>query len=163
MQQAMRGVILVGLFFLSAGAQPRTFGAPAPTAFDPAPVEAAVRAFYADYWRAWEAGDREALAKLISPSYTGTFYVPGTGVVHDDYTRALAAVGVFFDAVRGQQMAWSRNLLSIMVRNEQEAVAALRTGFLGVRSAQSELSLEVIRKEADGQWRLVRRWSEKHF
>ncbi|MFQ5818161.1 MAG: hypothetical protein ACE5H2_09455 [Terriglobia bacterium] len=163
MRRATIGLSLVMLIFLSAWAQPRRFGEPAPPAFDPAPVEAAVREFYAAYWRAWETHDRNALANLIARDFVSTAYLPGTGLVHDDYARALAAVGIFFDAVRGQQMAWNRNLLSIMVRSEEEAVAALRTGFVRAGSAQSELSLEVIRKEADGQWRLVRRWSEKYF
>lgn len=135
---------------------------PAQPAFDPAQVEAAVREFYAAYWRAWEMQDVAALSTLIARDYTGTTYVPGFGVVTDDYKRALAAVEAFFKAVEGQQKAWSRNLLTTVVRGETEAVAAVRTGFVGAGSAQSEVSLEVLRKGADGQWRLVRRWSEKH-
>ncbi len=130
---------------------------------EPPPVEKAIRDFYARYWAAWEALDQDALTGLISRDYTATTFVPGRGVVQDDYPRALAAVAAFFDTVRGQQMAWSRNLLSIMVRSETEAVVAIRTGFVLGALGQSELSLEVVRREADGQWRLLRRWSEKHL
>lgn len=154
----MRQVIL-GLCLVVLQAQQT----PAPPAWEPLPVEKAVHDFYRQYWAAWEALDHAALAELISREYTGSTFVPGIGIVHDDYARALAAVASFFESIRGQQMAWSRNLLSIMVRSETEAVAAIRTGFVLPGLGQSELSLEVLRQEADGQWRLVRRWSEKHF
>ncbi|MBI4462136.1 MAG: hypothetical protein HY653_04445 [Acidobacteria bacterium] len=149
------------LTLLSAGAQQPP--PPAPPAIDPAPVEAAVREFYAAYARAWETADRAALADLLSREYLGMSYVPGKGMAQDDYTRALAAINVFFDAIRGQPTAWNRALLTIMVRKENEAVVAVRTGFVGAGTAQSELSLEVVRREADGRWRLLRRWSEKHL
>jgi len=135
----------------------------APPPFDPTPVEAAVREFYVAYWRAWEATDRKTLASLISRDFTGTTFVPGTGVVADNYERTLAGLEQFFDTVRGQQMAWNRSLLTILVRNADEAIVAVRLGFVGLGTAQSEVSLEVVRKEADGHWRLLRRWSEKHL
>ena len=159
MRQVTLGLCLVVLLIGFAQAQQT----PAPPAWERLPVEKAVHDFYQQYWAAWEALDHAALAELISCDYAGSTFVPGTGIVHDDYSRALAAVASFFDTIRGQQMAWSRNLLSIMVRSETEAVAAIRTGFVLPGLGQSELSLEVLRQEADGQWRLVRRWSEKHF
>lgn len=159
MRQVILGLGLVVLLIGFAQAQQ----APAPPAVELLPGEKAVHDFYRQYWAAWEALDHAALAQLISRDYTGTTFVPGRGIVHEDYTRALAAVATFFETIRGQQMAWSRNLLSIMVRSETEAVAAIRTGFVLLGLGQSELSLEVLRREADGQWRLVRRWSEKHL
>lgn len=159
MRQVIFGLGLVSLLLGLVQAQQ----IPTPPAAELSPAEKAIRDFYTQYWAAWEAHDPAALGKLISRDYTATTFVPSRGVVQDDYPRALAAVAAFFDAVRGQQMAWSRNLLSIMVRSETEAVAAIRTGFVVGGLGQSELSLEVVRREADGQWRLVRRWSEKHL
>lgn len=159
MRRHLMGLSLVAVVFLSAWAQQPL----APPAFDPAAVEADVREFYAAYWGAWDASDRDALANLISRDYVATSYVPGSGIVHDDYKRALAAIDIFFDAMRGQPKAWNRNLLTILVRNQREAVVAIRTNFLGAGTAQGEISLEVVHKEANGQWRLLRRWSEKQL
>lgn len=162
MRRLMMSLDLALLTLFAAGAQQPPAPAP-PAGFDPTPVEAAVREFYAAYWRAWEIRDRAALTDQLSREYVGMSYVPGKGMAQDDYTRALAAINTFFDAIRGQPTAWNRNLLTILVRKEDEAVVAVRTGFVGAGTAQSEVSLEVVRREADGRWRLLRRWSEKHI
>ena len=165
MRRFASAVSLVVLALVAAYPQPPRSvpQAPASAPFDPSSVEAAVREFYVAYWRAWEATDRKTLASLISRDFTGTTFVPGTGVIADNYERTLAGLEQFFDTVRGQQMAWNRSLLTILVRNADEAVVAVRLGFVGLGTAQSEVSLEVVRKEADGHWRLLRRWSEKHL
>lgn len=131
--------------------------------FDVDAVAAEVRVFYADYWKAWDERDASAIAARLAPDFVGLLYVAPQGVVQLDKAHAIAGVRQFFDAVRGRETLWSRRLLAVVPRSPTEAIAAVRSDFaLREAGGEVELTLEVLRKDSDGRWRLVRKWSEKH-
>lgn len=130
--------------------------------FDPDAVAQQVHAFYRDYWKAWEDRDLDGVAAGLAPDFVGLLYVAPQGVVQLDKEAAVAGVRQFFDAVRGRETLWSRNLLTVVPRSPTEAVVAVRNDFsLFEQGGEVELTIEVLRKGPEGRWSLVRKWSEK--
>lgn len=138
---------------------------PLPATAEPTPneiVQREVADFYADYWKAWENRDAVAIGDHLAQDFLSFSYVPNQGVVQIDKAAALASVRQFIDAVRGKQVQWGRSLLSVVPRGQTEAVAAVRNDFLlANQGGDVELTVEVLRKGADGRWRLERKWSER--
>lgn len=137
--------------------------APPPGGFDADAVVREVNDFYAAYWKAWNDRNLEGIAASLAPDFKGFLYLaPQQGVGQMDKPAAVAGVRQFFEAVRGQETLWSHSLLSVIPRSPTEAMAAVRNDFslLG-DGGEVELTLEVLRKDPDGRWRLVRKWSEK--
>lgn len=125
-------------------------------------VEEQIQRFYAEYWKVWDERNADGVAAHLAPDFVALTYVDAQGVVRADREAAVAGVRHFFAAVVDRETLWGRSLLSVVVRNETEAIAAVRTDFsLKEAGRETELSLEVLRREPDGGWRLVRRWSEK--
>lgn len=136
--------------------------APLAAGFDADAVTGEVRAFYADYWKAWDNRDTQAVANGLAGEFVQ--YLPGTpkGVLQADKPAAVANVERFFASVHGQQTLWGRSLLAVVPRSPTEAIAAVRNDFTLVDDGgETEITLEVLRKGADGRWRIVRKWSEK--
>jgi len=67
------------------------------------------------------------------------------------------------DSVRGKQTLWNRSLLTVVPRSATEVTVAVRSDFSVVDTTvgEIEVTLEVLRRGADGRWRLVRKWSER--
>lgn len=150
------------LVFLVAGLPGVRAQEPPPQGFDADAVVEEIHAFYADYWKAWEEGDLEGVAAGLAPEFSGYLYAAPQGVVRWDKEAVLAGVRQFFDAVRDRETLWSHNLLTVVPRSASEAVAAVRNDFsLYEAGGEVEVTLEVLRKEPAGRWRLVRKWSEK--
>ena len=124
-------------------------------------VRAQINAFYAEYWRAWEARDLTGVANALAAEFRALQYLAPQGVVELDKSAAVGGVHRFFEAIQKQEVAWNRSLLAIVPRSETEAAAAVRTDFLFPGGGETELTLEIVRKFPDGRWRLVRKWSEK--
>jgi hypothetical protein len=152
-------IAFLGLLPLAAAQQPP---APATAGFDAEAVTGEVRAFYASYHQAWDNRDANAIGAHLAADFNGYLYREPQGVLRMDKAAAMASVRSFFGAVRGKDALWRRAILSIEPSSATEAIAAVRNDFsLGSRG-ETELAVEVLRKGADGHWRLVRRWSEKH-
>jgi ketosteroid isomerase-like protein len=135
---------------------------PPPVASEAEVVEEHIQRFYADYWKAWDEGDADGVAAHLAPDFVALTFADPQGVVRADREAAVANVRHFFAAVVDRETLWGRSLLSVVVRSQTEVIAAVRTDFsLREAGRETELSLEVLRKEPDGGWRLVRRWSEK--
>lgn len=158
----LRVLVLAAVFLPLVPAQQRPPSTTAPAAFDADAVVQEINDFYTDYWKAWNQRDLEHVAASLDPEFVGFQYVAPQGVVQLDKEAALASIRQFFEAVRGQETIWSRNLLSVVPRSGDEAVAAVRNDFTLLEAGgEAELTLEVVRKGADGRWRLVRKWTEK--
>jgi hypothetical protein len=137
---------------------------PAPTApaFDADVVVAEIRAFYDEYWKAWDDRNTQSVANGLAGEFVQYMPAPARGVLQADKPTAVANVDRFFQAVEGRDTLWVRTLLSVVPRSTTEAVAAVRIDFTLVDSgSQVELSVETLKKGADGRWRLVRKWTER--
>ncbi len=164
-------VILVLLPALVAQEPP-----PPPPAAQPARAQAAekaeadvqtvigeVNAFYNEYWQAWNERDIKKIADGLGPEFVSYVYVPGRGVMQADREASLEGVRQYVDSVRGRQTLWNRSLLTVVPKSATEAVAAVRSDFsvVDTRIGEIEVTVEVLRKDADGRWRLRRKWSER--
>lgn len=165
MFRPLTGLLLLAVLLPPAPAQqpPPAPTPPAPAqGFDADAVTQEVHAFYAAYWKAWNERNLEGIAAGLAPDFKGFLYVAPQGVVQLDKAAAVASIRQFFEAMHGRDTLWSRSLLSIVPRSSTEAVAAVRNDFSLVEDGgEVELTLEVLRKDPDGRWRLVRKWSEK--
>jgi len=136
--------------------------AQSPADFDADAVVEEVKTFYTGYWKAWDDRNLQGVAAGLSGEFVQYMVVPQRGLVQADKPTAVAGVNNFLIAMQGREMAWGRNLLSVVPRSATEAVAAVRNDFtLYNGGGEVELSLEVLRKASDGRWRIVRKWSEK--
>jgi ketosteroid isomerase-like protein len=134
---------------------------PAPP-FDADTVSEEVQRFYTEYWRAWDQRDADAVAAHLAEDFVALSYAGAQGVVQADRSTAVAGIREFFAAVRDRETLWGRGLLSVVPRSETEALAAVRYDFsLKEAGGEIQLNLDVLRKEPDGHWRLLRQWSEK--
>jgi len=125
-------------------------------------VDEQIQRFYTDYWKAWDERDADSVAAHLAPDFVALTYTDPQGVVRANKEAAVAGIRHFFEAVGERETLWGRSLLSIVARNETEAVAAVQTAFsLKDVGRETELSLEVLHKGPEGRWRLVRRWSER--
>ncbi len=120
-----------------------------------------VNAFYAAYWKAWDNRDPNAIGAALAADFQSL--APGPrGVVQSDKTQALADIRRFFAALGQRETIWTRSLLAVVPSSSAEAVVAVRNDFaLADVARETELTLEVVRKGADGRWRLLRKWSER--
>ncbi len=168
---AVCGLVLVLLPMVAAQEPP-----PPPPASPPAPAQEAekaeadvqtvlgeVNAFYNEYWQAWNERDIKKIADGLGPEFVSYVYVPGRGVMQADREASLEGVRQFVDSVRGRQTLWNRSLLTVVPKSATEAMAAVRSDFSVVdsRIGEIEVTVEVLRKDADGRWRLRRKWSER--
>ncbi|MFQ5695143.1 MAG: DUF4440 domain-containing protein [Terriglobia bacterium] len=161
MHHRLSCLLLLGVLFLPVRAQQPPAPSP-PPAFDARALADEVRDFYGRYWKAWDDRNVRALEEHLAPEFRALSFVDARGVVELNREQAVASLRAFFDAVRGQETLWSRNLLSVVPRSAQEAVTAVRNDFsLFEAGGEIELTIEVVRKGEDGQWRLVRKWSER--
>lgn len=162
--------ILVSAFLLVLPPAPISSGGQQPPppasrpAFDAEAVVREVNAFYAEYWKAWENRDLDRVAAALDPEFIGYAYVAPTGVVQANQEAAVAGVRQFFDSVRGRETLWGRSVLAVVPRSPTEAIVAVRNEFFFFAggSNEIEITIEVLRRGADGRWRLRRKWSEKH-
>jgi hypothetical protein len=122
-----------------------------------------INTFYNEYWRAWNERDIKAIADGLDPEFVSYVFVPGRGVMQADREASLEGVRQFVDSVRGRQTLWNRSLLTVVPRSATEAMAAVRSDFSIVdsRVGEIEVTVEVLRRGADGRWRLLRKWSER--
>ncbi len=120
-----------------------------------------VNAFYAAYWKAWDNRDANAIGAALAADFQSL--APGPqGAVQSDKTQALADIRHFFAALGQRETIWTRSLLAVVPSSPSEAVVAVRNDFaLADVARETELTLEVVRKGADGRWRLLRKWSER--
>jgi ketosteroid isomerase-like protein len=153
-------VVLCSVLAMAGAQEPVVPPAPVAPATD---VAAEVNDFYAEYWKAWRERDLARVAEGLAAEFTLFIYVPGQGLAQVDRSRSVESVRQFFQAVHGQEVRWSHSVLTVIPRSDTEAVATLRNQFAWKDGrGEIELSLEVLRKGADGRWRLLRKWSEKH-
>ena len=162
------GLALV-LVPLVAAQEPPPAGQPTPAQVaekaetDVQKVIGEVNAFYNEYWRAWNDRDIKVIAEGLDPEFMAYVYVPGRGVMQADREASLEGVRQFVDSVRGKQALWNRSLLTVIPKSATEATAAVRSDFslVDTRIGEIEVTVEVLRKGADGKWRLLRKWSER--
>lgn len=160
MQLRLVGLTLLLGLFAAAAAQQLP---PPAAAYDPEVAAQEVRDFYSSYGKAWDDRNAEAVSDHLAADFTGYFYAEPHGIVQTNKKAAVAGVRSFFEALSRREALWRRSILSIEPRSDTEAIAAVRNDFsLEGAGGETELALEVLRKEPDGHWRLVRRWSEKH-
>ena len=140
---------------------------PAPEGGEVQAVIGEVNAFYAAYWKAWDNHDANAIGAALADDFQNLAPGPPAGgvgpqgVVQSDKTHALADIRRFFEAVGNRNAIWTRSLLAAVPSSPTEAMVAVRNDFaLADVARETELTLEVVRKGADGRWRLVRKWSE---
>jgi len=121
-----------------------------------------VNTFYAGYWKAWDERDIKSIEAGLDPDFLSYLYVPPQGLMQANKEASMAGVRQFFDSVRGQQTLWRRTLLTVEPRNSAEVIVAVRNEFsLMGAGGETEITVEVVRRGADGRWRLLRKWSEK--
>ena len=121
-----------------------------------------VNQFYQAYWRAWERNDFNGISARLAADFVQVSFTSGEGAVQTNRDAALASVRQFVDAVRGREVLWNFRLLSLLARSEREAVAVVRSDLTWLGGeGQDELSLEILRKDSDGQWRIARRTAER--
>jgi len=159
------GVFILALVLLPlAGAQEP----PQPPAARPAGeadvhrVVEEVNAFYREYWRAWDERDVKTIAESLDEEFASYLYVSGR-VMQADKEASVEGVRQYMDSVRGKQTLWNRSLLTVVPRSATEVTAAVRSDFSVVDTpvGEIEVTLEVLRRGADGRWRIVRKWSER--
>ena len=168
MQRCVMATMVTLILALGAAAQDAPPPEPAPAVAPPGSpqvdaedVEAEVREFYRQYWKAWDDRDVVAIANALSKDFVSLSHAP-QGVVQVDKPGAVAGLRRFFEAVRDKDTIWGRSLLSVVPRSPTEAFTAVRNDFsLREQGTESELTLEVLRKGPDNRWRLVRKWSER--
>lgn len=144
--------------------EPSAGQAPAspPPAVSPQEVIDEVNAFYAAYWKAWDERDIKRIEAGLDADFLSYLYVPPQGLMQANKEASMAGVRQFFDSVRGQQTLWRRTLLTVEPRNAAEVIVAVRNEFsLMSAGGETEITIEVVRRGADGRWRLLRKWSEK--
>ena len=117
-----------------------------------------VNQFYQDYWKAWERNDFNGISARLAADFVQVSFTSGEGAVQIGRETAVESVRQFVDAVRGREALWSFRLLSLLARSEREAVVVVRSDLTWLGGeGQDELSLEILRKDSDGQWRIARR------
>ena len=160
-------LLLPGLLVEPSGAtpqQPPASQAPAgpPPAVSAQGIIEEVNAFYAGYWKAWDEHNIKGIEAGLDPDFLSYLYVPPQGLLQANKEASMAGVRQFFDSVRGQQTLWRRTLLTVEPRNSAEVIVAVRNDFsLMGAGGEIEVTVEVVRRGADGRWRLLRKWSEK--
>jgi uncharacterized protein (TIGR02246 family) len=123
-----------------------------------------VNDFYAAYWQAWEEKDLEGVSSRLAENFTLLSYVPGQGPVQVGKEAAVASVRQFFAAAKDQQIIWRHSILSVLPRTPEDVIVVVRSDFLWVDTGgQTEVSLEVVQKDAEGRWRIVRKASERRL
>ncbi len=121
-----------------------------------------VNAFYAGYWKAWDDRDIKSIEGGLDADFVSYLYVTPQGLMQADKEASMAGVRQYFDSVRGQQTLWRRTVLTVEPRSAVEVIVAVRNEFsLMGAGGETEITIEVVRRSADGRWRLVRKWSEK--
>lgn len=121
-----------------------------------------VNAFYAGYWKAWDDRDIKSIDAGLDPDFVSYLYVAPQGLLQANKEAAMAGVRQYFDSVRGQQTLWRRTVLTMEPRSAAEVIVAVRNEFsLMGAGGETEITIEVVRRGADGRWRLLRKWSEK--
>ena len=122
-----------------------------------------VNAFYREYWKAWDERDVKTIADGLDPEFVSYVYAPGRGVMQANREASLEGVRQFMDSVRARQTLWNRSLLTVVPRSATEVTAAVRSDFsvVDTRIGEIEVTVEVLRRGADGRWRLLRKWSER--
>ncbi|HXE75605.1 MAG TPA: hypothetical protein VNN18_08225 [Candidatus Xenobia bacterium] len=123
-----------------------------------------VNTFYAGYWKAWDDRDIKSIEAGLDPEFLAYLYAAPQGLMQANKEASMDGVRQFFDSVRGQQTQWRRTLLTVEPRSSTEVIAAVRNEFalLGA-GGEIEITVEVVRRGADGRWRLLRKWSEKRL
>ncbi|MGH9777091.1 MAG: hypothetical protein ACRD5I_01645 [Candidatus Acidiferrales bacterium] len=121
-----------------------------------------VNAFYREYWRAWDDRDVKKIAESLDEGFVSYLHVSGR-VMQANKEASVEGVRQFVDSVRGKQTLWNRSLLTVVPRSATEVTVAVRSDFSVVDTTvgEIEVTLEVLRRGADGRWRLVRKWSER--
>jgi len=121
-----------------------------------------VNAFYREYWRAWDERDVKKISESLDEGFVSYLHVSGR-VMQANKEASVEGVRQFMDSVRGKQTLWNRSLLTVAPRSATEVTAAVRSDFSVVDTTvgEIEVTLEVLRRGADGRWRLVRKWSER--
>jgi hypothetical protein len=122
-----------------------------------------VNDFYSAYWRAWDERDIKAIADGLDPEFMSYVYVSGRGVMQANREASLEGVRQFVDSIRGQRTLWNRSLLTVVPKSATETMVAVRSDFsvVDTRIGEIEVTVEVLRRGADGRWRLLRKWSER--
>lgn len=163
------GSLLLCLSVAGAGQEPAGGEARSPqAAAEPRDWEDAalreVNDFYVAYWQAWEEKDLEGVSSRLTENFTLLSHVPGQGPVQVGKESALASVRQFFAAAEGQQIIWRHAILSMLPRTPGDVIVVVRSDFLWVDAGgQTEVSLEVVQKDAEGRWRIVRKASERRL
>lgn len=121
-----------------------------------------VNAFYREYWRAWDDRDVKKIAESLDEGFVSYLYSSGR-VLQANKEASVEGVRQFVDSVRGKQTMWNRSLLTVAPRSATEVTVAVRSDFSVVDTpvGEIEVTLEVVRRGADGRWRIVRKWSER--
>ena len=121
-----------------------------------------VNTFYAGYWKAWDDRDIKSIEAGLDTDFVSYLYVAPQGLMQANKEASMAGVRQFFDSVRGQQTLWRRTVLTVEPRSAAEVIVAVRNEFsLMGAGGETEITIEVVRRGADGRWRLWRKWSEK--
>lgn len=163
------GSLLLCLSVAGAGQEPAAGEARSPqAAAEPTDWEddvlREVNDFYVAYWQAWEEKDLEGVSSRLTENFTLLSHVPGQGPVQVGKESALASVRQFFTAAEGQQIIWRHAILSMLPRTPGDVIVVVRSDFLWVDAGgQTEVSLEVVQKDAEGRWRIVRKASERRL
>lgn len=161
------GLLLSGLRIepgsaLAQSPPPGQAPAGAPPAVSAQQVVDEVNAFYAGYWKAWDDRDIKSIEAGLDADFLSYLYVAPQGLMQANKDTSMAGVRQFFDSVRGQQTQWRRTLLTVEPRSSAEVIVAVRNEFaLMGAGGETEITVEVVRRGADGRWRLLRKWSEK--
>lgn len=121
-----------------------------------------VNAFYVDYWKAWDDRDTKSIEAGLDTDFVSYLYVAPQGLMQANKEASMAGVRQYFDSVRGQQTLWRRTVLTMEPRSAAEVIVAVRNEFsLMGAGGETEITIEVVRRGAEGRWRLARKWSEK--
>jgi ketosteroid isomerase-like protein len=125
-----------------------------------------VRAWFERYHAAWLGRDADAIAALISPQLHGTM-VMMDGATLWSATRAddLSGVRSFFDVCARHRASEEFEIYAMLPRGADEVVALTRKT-VSIHDgddprAVTQFAVETLRRDPDGEWRLVRYWAEK--
>lgn len=156
--------LLTGIVILGGSVRGLSRQAPAPEQ-SPDWGEAAVREannFYLGYWRAWETRNLKVISDSLAEDFFLLTQAPGQGAVQVGKEAAVGSVRQFFAAAEGQEIIWRHSVFSALPRSPTEVILIIRTDFRWVGAGgQTELSLEVVRKDEEGRWQIVRKASER--